>query len=475
MHTAEGEYYTLIVRGYRVRQMFGRWRKAKDESGLTCPLCNEVSPEGTEECPKCYHQLGKSIIDQDESVSEEVSTSIFDELLAEDEEGDDSEIVDWSKHTFEIDEVTIDVSQYEEDSDSVALSAAPNFAAIEADAPSQIPKVAEELEEGQYELSVSDAPKNVEKFVVPTSKDVQTIEEPTHQVDLVVPLLPKGASESPQEEESLSDPSEVPEEKQESSSKDNSQATPTPAPEPAPEPVAEPVAEPAAEPVAVPTIPIPVVPTPVVPTPVVPTPVVPATSPAVAPSTTPPTLPVTPQANATSIPKGTSEAKPEIPKLPSLNSAATNGAVSAATPAIPSVPTTPVLPAVPSSRPDANAFKPDADLDVDASEESTSATPPDLDNQMWPWPQGESHDDLTVRRALRQVMESVKSGDLDGAARDMDKLGPHLGDRKEILFHVGVVLKKLGREEALRRMLETARRLHPEDQHVATALTSLGM
>ncbi len=470
MHTAEGEYYTLIVRGYRVRQMFGRWRKAKDESGLTCPLCNEVSPEGTEECPKCYHQLGKSIIDQDESVSEEVSTSIFDELLAEDEEGDDSEIVDWSKHTFEIDEVTIDVSQYEEDSDSVALSAAPNFAAIEADAPSQIPKVAEELEEGQYELSVSDAPKNVEKFVVPTSKDVQTIEEPTHQVDLVVPLLPKGASESPQEEESLSDPSEVPEEKQESSSKDNSQAIPTPAPEPAPEPVAEPVAEPAAEPVAVPTIP-----TPVVPTPVVPTPVVPATSPAVAPSTTPPTLPVTPQANATSIPKGTSEAKPEIPKLPSLNSAATNGAVSAATPAIPSVPTTPVLPAVPSSRPDANAFKPDADLDVDASEESTSATPPDLDNQMWPWPQGESHDDLTVRRALRQVMESVKSGDLDGAARDMDKLGPHLGDRKEILFHVGVVLKKLGREEALRRMLETARRLHPEDQHVATALTSLGM
>ena len=445
--------------------MFGRWRKAKDESGLTCPLCNEVSPEGTEECPKCYHQLGKSIIDQDESVSEEVSTSIFDELLAEDEEGDDSEIVDWSKHTFEIDEVTIDVSQYEEDSDSVALSAAPNFAAIEADAPSQIPKVAEELEEGQYELSVSDAPKNVEKFVVPTSKDVQTIEEPTHQVDLVVPLLPKGASESPQEEESLSDPSEVPEEKQESSSKDNSQATPTPAPEPAPEPVAEPVAEPAAEPVAVPTIP----------TPVVPTPVVPATSPAVAPSTTPPTLPVTPQANATSIPKGTSEAKPEIPKLPSLNSAATNGAVSAATPAIPSVPTTPVLPAVPSSRPDANAFKPDADLDVDASEESTSATPPDLDTQMWPWPQGESHDDLTVRRALRQVMESVKSGDLDGAARDMDKLGPHLGDRKEILFHVGVVLKKLGREEALRRMLETARRLHPEDQHVATALTSLGM
>lgn len=429
--------------------MFGRWRKGKEESGLTCPLCSEVSPEGTEECPKCYHQLGKSIIDQDESVSEEVSTSIFDELLAEDEEGDDGEVVDWSKHTFEIDDVTIDVSQYEEDSDAVALSAAPNFAAIEADAPSQIPKVAEELEEGQYELSVSDAPKNVEKFVVPTSKDVQTIEEPSHQVDLVVPLLPKGASESPQEEEPLSDPSEVPEEKKETSSEDNSQPIPTT------------VAEPGPEPVVVPTTTA--------------TPVVPVATPTVAPVTTPPALPVTPQEKATSIPKATSEAKPEIPKLPSLNSAASNGAVAATAPALPSVPTTPTLPAVPSSRPDANAFKQDADLDVDATVESTSATPPALDNQMWPWPQGESHDDLTVRRALRQVMESVKSGDLDGAARDLDKLGPHLGDRKEILFHVGVVLKKLGREEALRRMLETARRLHPEDQHVATALTSLGM
>ena len=430
--------------------MFGRWRKSKEEAGITCPLCSEVSPDGTEECPKCYHQLGKSIIDQDESVSEEVSTSIFDELLAEDEDGDDGEVVDWSKHTFEIDDVTIDVSQYEEDSEAVALSAAPNFAAIEADAPSQVPKVpkvAEELEDGEYELSTSDAPKNVEKFVVPTSKEVETVEEPTHQVDLVVPLLPKGATESSTEDEPLSDPSEVPEEKQATSSEDT---------QPIPTAEAEPVAEPVVvEPVVVPT----------------PTPV-PTTTPET-PATTPPALPATPQVNATPAPIPTPVAKPEIPKLPSLNSAASNGAVATKAPALPSVPTTPALPTVPSSRPDANAFKQDAGLDVDA--ESPSVTPPSLDDQMWPWPQGEPYDDLIVKRKLRQVMESVKGGDLDGAARDLDKLGPHLGDRKEILFHVGVVLKKLGREEALRRMLETARRLHPEDQHVATALTSLGM
>ena len=431
--------------------MFGRWRKSKEEAGITCPLCSELSPDGTEECPKCYHQLGKSIIDQDESVSEEVSTSIFDELLAEDEDGDDGEVVDWSKHTFEIDDVTIDVSQYEEDSEAVALSAAPNFAAIEADAPSQVPKVpkvAEELEDGEYELSTSDAPKNVEKFVVPTSKEVETVEEPTHQVDLVVPLLPKGATESSTEDEPLSDPSEVPEEKQETSSEDNSQPIPT----------AE--AEPVAEPVAVDPV-------------VVPTPApVPTTTPET-PATTPPALPATPQVNATPAPIPTPVAKPEIPKLPSLNSAASNGAVATKAPALPSVPTTPALPTVPSSRPDANAFKQDAGLGVDA--ESPSVTPPSLDDQMWPWPQGEPYDDLIVKRKLRQVMESVKGGDLDGAARELDKSGPQLGDRHENLFHVGVVLNKLGREEALRRMLETARRLHPEDQHVATALTSLGM
>ncbi len=444
--------------------MFGRWRKSKEEAGITCPLCSEVSPEGVEECPKCYHQLGKSIIEQDESVSEEVSTSIFDELLAEDEDGDDGEVVDWSKHTFEIDDVTIDVSQYEEDSEAVALSAAPNFAAIEADAPSQVPKVAEELEDGEYELSTSDAPKNVEKFVVPTSKEVETVEEPTHQVDLVVPLLPKGVTENSTEEEPLSDPSEVPEEKQETSSEVNAQPTPTVEAEPVAETVAEPVAEPAAvaQPVAVEPV-------------VVPTPTPVATTIPETPATTPPALPATPQVNATPTPSPTPVAKPEIPKLPSLNPAAANGAAATKTPALPSVPTTPALPTVPSTRPDANAFKQDAGLDVDAKVESHSPSPPPLDDHMWPWPQGESYDDLLVKRKLRQVMESVKAGDLDGAARELDKLGPHLGDRKEILFHVGVVLKKLGREEALRRMLETARRLHPEDQHVATALTSLGM
>lgn len=418
--------------------MFGRWRKGKEESGMTCPLCGEVSPEETIECPKCYHQLGKSIIDQKLSVSEEHSSSLFDELLSEDEDEDDGEIVDWSRHSFEIDDVAIDVSQYEEDSDSVTLSQSPNFASIEADVPKPIRHVTEELGEGEYELSSKDAPENVEKFVVPTSNDdLSPMVEPEHRVDLVVPLLPSGANENEleDEEEPLSDPSAVDDEEQNNETSPQTEEEITP-----PEPVES--------------------------TPVV-KPIIPKLSKESAASANgsiAPKLPTTPDNTSTSKP---SVPIPKIPSKPSTESEPQSAKTVAA----------PALPIPPNNRPSPGEFKQDLDLDVDSdvSQPAVVASAPSRDGEMWPWPQQDAHDDLTVKRELRQVMELVKAGNLDEASRNLDKLGPHLGDRNEILFHVGVVLKKLGREEALRRMLEAARRLHPEDQHVATALTSLGM
>ena len=420
--------------------MFGRWRKGKEESGLTCPLCGEVSPEETVECPKCYHQLGKSSLEQKLSVSEEDSTSLFDELLSEDEDDDEGEIVDWSRHSFEIDDVAIDVSQYEEDSDSVTLSHSPNFAAIEADVPKPVRQVTEELEEGAYELSSKDAPKNVEKFVVPTSNDELTpMVEPEHRVDLVVPLLPSGAKDSSSDDEEgpLSDPSAVDDEdeltvekssaKEETASSEPTQSTP-------------------------------------VVKPIIPKLSSESTSSSSVNGATIPKLPATPD--------NISSTKKPVP-IPNIPSTSSKDLESQATKPV----TTPVLPTPPDSRPGSEAFKQEIDLDVDANKMKSSGAPtvPNRDGEMWPWPQQEAHDDLTVKRELRQIMESVKAGNLDEASRNLDKLGPHLGDRNEILFHVGVVLKKLGREDALRRMLESARRLHPEDQHVATALTSLGM
>ncbi|MDP7312388.1 MAG: hypothetical protein QF831_03015 [Candidatus Thalassarchaeaceae archaeon] len=418
--------------------MFGRWRKGKEESGLTCPLCGEVSPEDTVECPKCYHQLGKTNLEQKIAVSEEVSSTLFDELLAEEEDDEEGEIVDWSRHSFDIDDVAIDVSQYEEDSDSVTLSQSPNFAAIEADTPKPVREVAEELEEGEYELTSKDAPKNVEKFVVPTSKDnLSPIEEPEHRVDLVVPLLPSGAEASSSDDEGpLSDPSDVPEDDElpvEATSVQEESSVPEPSPTPTV----------TATPVAKPVIPK-----------------LPKESATSINGAAAPKLPATP----------TSDSSPKTP-VPIPNIPQTSPTDSETTPTKNA--TAPALPTPPENRPTSNAFKQDLDLDVDAKEPQDTA--PNRDGEMWPWPQQEAHDDLTVKRELRQVMESIKAGNLDEASRNLDKLGPHLGDRKDILFHVGVVLKKLGRDEALRRMLESARTLHPEDQHVATALTSLGM
>ena len=403
--------------------MFGRWRKGKDEAGITCPLCGEVSPDDTVECPKCYHQLGKSIIEQNDGIDQEVSSSLFDELLADDEDEDDGEIVDWSKHSFEMDDVTIDVSQYEEDSESVSLSAAPNFAAIVDDVPTALKQDTTDLDDGEYELTSKDAPKNVEKFVVPdTVNDTTPIEEPEHRVDLVVPLLPSGATEiSDDEEIPLSDPSDV---------KDDDEIEAT------------------------------------------------QTSSSISVENTASTEAPAPKRNSGNV-------KPTIPQLPGLKSTEVNGATAPALPTLPTIPTkestttknsgAPSLPAMPSSRPNPDAFSQTVDIDTGNSQEPIVNEVPSREGEMWPWPQQDAYDDLTVKKALRQVMELVKAGDIANATRSLDKLGPHLGDRIEILFHVGVVLKKIGREDALRTMLESARRLHPDDQHVATALTSLGM
>ena len=413
--------------------MFGRWRKKEESSGITCPLCTEESPEGTEECPKCYHQLGKSSISQPDNVSGEVSGALFDELMSEDEDEDEGEVVDWSRHAFEIDDVTIAVDQYEDGSEDVSVSQDVSMDAFIADVPGSSSS-SDDLEEGEFELTASDAPEAVEKFHIPDSNELdEEFVEPTHKVDLVVPLLPSGANEET-DDDALIDPSEVPDEEEgepETETLVESEPTIEPTPEPAtPEPATP---EPVAQAPALPSLP---------------------TQPSVATqngaaATTTPAIPV-----------------PSTPTLPT-------------TPALPPTPTaaaTPQLPTPPPSRPEAGAFQNDLDLDVEATPATQEPTPvPNTSDTMWPWPQKEDWDDLTVRRELRQVMEKVKAGDIAEATRAIDALGPHLGDRKEILFHVGVVLKKLGRDAALQNMLETARRLYPEDKHVATALTSLGM
>ncbi len=400
---------------------------------MKCPLCGMNSPEGTAECPRCYYQLERGILEQEDQQVNEQADGLFDELNSDEvEEEEEEELVDWTAHSFDVDDMTIEVSQYD-DSDIVNIDAAPGFATY-----GKQPELADHPEPTDedptdWELHPEDAPEDVERFVVPKQQEVHPEEDIIDfKVDLVVPLLPKQAAggEDVDDDDSapLHDPSAVPDEEpveQRSESTTSTAVVSVTEVSSAPE-VVEPV------------------------------------EPEPSPSSLPP-LPTRP----TEVNNGALAAMPKLPSLPGAGEA----------PVSPAVPT---LPSQPTAAPSADAFeeKPETqETAADAAESSgqtAAAGAPALSDRLWPWPQTDAWDDLDVRRSLREVMEQVKSGSLATAARALDKLGPHIGDRVELIFHVGVVLKKLERENDLARMLEAGQRLHPDDENVANAVKSLG-
>tara|TARA_B100001741_G_C16503382_1_gene575899 strand:+ start:227 stop:541 length:315 start_codon:yes stop_codon:yes gene_type:complete len=100
-------------------------------------------------------------------------------------------------------------------------------------------------------------------------------------------------------------------------------------------------------------------------------------------------------------------------------------------------------------------------------------TPVPQQGSIWPWPQTEEWDDPTIRKMLRDAMEFAKAGNLDESKRALVSLGPHLGGRIDLIFHIGVLLKKFGQEDVMRRMIESARTQHPESPDVAKAVQHL--
>ncbi len=74
---------------------------------------------------------------------------------------------------------------------------------------------------------------------------------------------------------------------------------------------------------------------------------------------------------------------------------------------------------------------------------------------------------------LKIALEAVKSGNLAQATAALDRLGPVLGDDIDLIFHVGLLLKRLGRSDQLQTMLTSARDMYPENRHVHRALGPL--
>ena len=357
--------------------MFGRKRK-KQADGQICPLCQLTNAEDAPSCTRCYYEFTVAAHRQTVSeITEEESGGLFDALLEEEEErDDDSPLVDWTSHSFSMDDMTVEVSPYDEEGmvevdQSVSME-------LQFDAPQQVARVkGEKQEEEEYVLTAADAPKNITKFDTGDGPDLAFKEEEYSAP--VVKLVEMTESEDIEPVQSASSVLDEVE--------GNGEVEPASIPQPT-------------------------------------TPIEPIQ---------PPDVPSTP-------------AVPTIPAIPS----------------VPTIPAVPVVPAIPAK---------DTVSDFNKAEPINAPTPAPAG--IWPWPQSDAWDDATVRKTLRDAMESAKSGDIDASKRTLVTLGPHLGDRVDLVFHVGVLLKKFQQEEVMRRMIEAARSQHPDSPEVAKAVQHL--
>ena len=155
--------------------MFRR-KEAANLEGEVCPYCEFVNQLGSETCSQCYYDLKKAPRDQGEPISDEVSNSIFDELMSDDDdswkEGDALDVV------LTLDSAPLNVEQYE----------VTNF---ESENPEKIgfmesspPELFSTVSHKDDEITVDDvggAIPNVEKIDFPDGNPLDTVPDPVPQ------------------------------------------------------------------------------------------------------------------------------------------------------------------------------------------------------------------------------------------------------------------------------------------------------
>lgn len=95
------------------------------------------------------------------------------------------------------------------------------------------------------------------------------------------------------------------------------------------------------------------------------------------------------------------------------------------------------------------------------------------DERIWPWP---AADPWTLEQLKPHALAShhaVVEGRTSEANRLLDHIGPHLDGHLSMLYHIGTVLKAVGRVKDLDAMLDAALRLHPSDDTVRNAAHAL--
>ena len=406
------------------------------------------------------YQLGKAGFEQVASIDEKEAGSLFDELLADAEEDEEDQVIDWSKGTFTMDDVTIDVEQYGDD-DGIKLSDNPTFA-MTVDHPDTVDKDEEE----DYQLTSSDAPKFVTKFEIPETELEPLEEVQPKQVELIQPIaaapeIPPIVSiaEKSEDNSDFLDSEQISEVEHQGEQMAEEETTPE---------VEEEAQEISEEEKLLSLKKVELVEI--------------ASKKGLATSGTKAELVSRIVDTESSI---EDEVEPEIKEeiLAEPESAPPTPI------AVPSTPAGLPVPPPVSARP---VDPMDAVFDGNTPEPIVPSTPPppkipelahieevnsgknqSMSNGIWPWPQQEEWSNRDVALKIKEAMEAAKSRNMAQCTVLLDEVGPHLGDRTKLIYPVGALLQRIGRAAAVDRMLEVAMKNSPEDPHVQTAKAKL--
>mgnify|MGYP001346473491 CR=1 FL=1 len=373
--------------------MFRR-KAAVDIEGEVCPYCEFVNPTGSETCVQCYYELNKAPRDQGEQITLEVSNSIFDELMSDDDD-DSWEDVEALDVVLALDQEPVDVDQYSvtdfesEEPEKVGF--------MESSSPELHNTVAHEPVEVTAE-DIGDAIPGAEKLDFSKEDPFDQIPEPVHQG--------KGAVYSPSSPTGMDEDlkghvggTELPSLPSEDLYENRIDLTAFKAPPPSPASV--------------------------------------------------------------------------LPKIPEIQS-------NPPTPISQPVEQMP-LPAVVNAVPEIEAVNEEvAKSETPSETEVTKETPPiispPVDERIWPWAAGESWDARQIHREVVSALELTKSGHLNEAKSTIDSLGPHLTNENiDLIYHIGMVLKQIGRVDEAKLMLERAKISMPENEHVSSAIAHLAI
>ena len=416
-----------------------------------CPQCGHEFREESTICPLCSYDTGRRLLDQDETVDDDGKSDLLESLLGESNESSETDESDvdisaWSIKDLSYDNLEVIVDQYDDDGTVMVTAQGPSFAEVSQSKDES--DVSDDLDLGEILGESPVVPENIdttEPIVVPSSS--------AEPIDAVI--SPDSSETDVVEDDGIDDflddlESTMIEDEKTAVSRDTSLPSPTV-----------------------------------------------TTSGMVSSNEIPPTASVSSPSDD-ALPKATvvaSESDDDLPTASVVNEAE-HSSVERGGDVLPSA--TPLksetsLDEMPEATPVSSDVGGAAtDIQSTSTPQSTSTiarpTPsPSSDvvsrppsgsipspTGVWPWPQHPSGASPTKRREMLKIsLEAVKSNDFNGAAAALDRLGPVLGDDIDLIFHIGLLLKRLGRDDQLQTMLTSARTMYPENEHVHRALGAL--